>query len=180
MVKSIYIPDLFQQVIDNMNDGDALESPVFFDAGHYKDVTRNLTLKDSSINDGAKKYPLIWLVMDFVERKGSGKDYYCELNDIGIIIGVPTLPEYAMTDRRDKSFLPTLYPVYDEFMYQLTASGLFTATAPDDIPHDKIDRPYWGGVNLDGSGGSANLWNDMIDAIQIRKMQLFVNYQNCL
>jgi hypothetical protein len=179
MNKSIYIPDLFQQVIDNMNDAGDLDSPVYFDAGHYKDVTRNLTLKDNSINDKEKKYPLIWLVMDFVEKKGEGKDFYCALYDVGIIIGVPTRPEFTMNERRDNSFLAMLYPVYDQFLYQLTASGLFTASSPDDIPHEKIDRPYWGGVSLDGSGGSANFWNDFIDAIQIRRMQLFVNYSNC-
>jgi hypothetical protein len=76
----------------------------------------------------------------------------------------------------DKNFLPTLYPMYEEFMYQLSNCGFFACVNAESIPHEKIDRPYWGVADANGNG-AANFWNDKIDAIQIRKMQLFVNPQ---
>jgi hypothetical protein len=182
MVKDIIIVDLFKNVSDLVNaklaerETDPFVS--YFSYGHYAEVTKNLTQADRGVTTKGKKYPLIWLVMDFVERKGAaGKDYYAELPDLQILIATGSDAKSDTPQRYEQKFKTVLYPVYGALLEAICDSSYFTAVAPDDIPHEKIDRPYWGGQDTQNNG-AANLFNDFIDAIQIRKLQLFVN-QNC-
>lgn len=179
---SIHIPDLFQTIVGKVN---AVFStrvidpfPVFFDYGHYVEVTRNLTQKDASISQKDKKYPLIWLVMDFDEDFGSIDDGYCDLPALQILITVPTQPAITTPERVEKNFRPRLYPIYDELINQIFQSGLFQVINPENIKHRRTLRPYWGGQDSQGNG-TANLFNDFIDAIQIRNLQLKVNESVC-
>jgi hypothetical protein len=63
-------------------------------------------------------------------------------------------------------------------MEQIAGSGYFTISEAEAIPHERILRPYWGGQDSYGNG-TANLFNDFIDAIQIRKLRLVVNDMVC-
>lgn len=178
---TIVIPDLFKEIAARVNTvlSTRVNDPfkVFFDYGHYNEVTRNLTSKDGSVSQKDKKYPLIWLVMDFVEKAGETTDY-CELPDLQILIATVTNPAINTPERIEKSFKPRLYPVYVELMNQIEQSGYFSVSDPEAIPHERILRPYWGGQ--DGFGnGTQNLFNDFIDAIQIRKLKLNVNESVC-
>lgn len=177
----IIIPDLFKVVAAKVNDVLSTRAtdpfPVYFDYGHYTEVTRNLTNKDGSISQKEKKYPLIWLVMDFVEKAGD-ITAYCELPDLQILITTVTTPEITAAQRIEKTFKPRLIPVYSELMEQIEQSGYFSVSDSEAIPHERILRPYWGGQ--DGFGnGNTNLFNDFIDAIQIRKLKLVVNESVC-
>lgn len=170
MSSSIFIPGLFEQIVAKVQA--RLSTPVFFDYGHYVEVTRNLTQKDASITQRDKKYPLIWMVMDFVERYGDINYDYCQLPDLQFIIAVPTTAAMTTRDRIDKNFKPVLYPIYDAFKEEILESGMFSNADP--LDHEKIDRPYWGGQDNMGNG-TVNLFNDFIDAIQIRRLKLNVN-----
>lgn len=171
----IHIPTLFENIVAKvdaeLNTGTSPKR-VYFDYGHYVDVTRNLGDKDKSISQKGDKYPLIWLVMDFEERFGGEEYEYCELPDLQFIIAVPTKPAINARKRTEETFTPTLYPIYEEFKKQIAYSGYFGNAEP--LEHTKIDRPYWGGQ--DGLGnGQANLFNDFIDAIQLKRVRLNVN-----
>jgi hypothetical protein len=177
----IVIPDLFKAVAAKVNEALSTRATdpftVYFDYGHYNEVTRNLTSKDGSVSQKGKKYPLIWLVMDFVEKVGATTDY-CELPDLQILIATVTTPAITAAQRIEKTFKPRLYPIYSELMDQIEQSGYFSVGDAEAIPHERILRPYWGGQ--DGFGnGTANLFNDFIDAIQIRKLKLNVNESVC-
>lgn len=185
MSTPISITDLFKDVAEKVNAVLSTRAtdpfPVFFDYGYKNEVTRNLTHKDAGITTKDKKYPLIWLVMAFKERYVDDKDYYCELPDISIIIATITRNDSTSAQRIEANFVPRLYPIYTELLNQIAASGYFTVLSPESIPHEKIDRPYWGGEEETARTmtGSANLFNDFIDAIQIRGLNLFVNESVC-
>lgn len=178
----IVIPDLFKDIAEKVHNVLSTRVndpfPVYFDYGHYSEVTRNLTTKDGSISQRDKKYPLIWLVMDFVEKAGDLSDGYCELPDLQILIATVTRPEISTPERIEQNFKPRLIPVYSELMYQIEASGYFSIGEAEAIPHERILRPYWGGQDALGNG-KENLFNDFIDAIQIRKLKLKVNEEVC-
>ena len=170
MTSPIFIPDLFSTIVKKV--ATAIGYPVYFDYGHYNEVTRNLTQKDRSISQRDKKYPLIWLVMDYIEEFGELDYEYCRLPDLQFIIAVPTSAAKTTSDRITDNFKTILYPIYVEFKNQIQQSGYFNNADP--LKHEKIDRPYWGGQDTLGNG-QANLFNDFIDAIQLRRVVLNVN-----
>ncbi len=181
MMDFILIPDIFKVISQKVNATLSTRAqdpfPVYFDYGHYNEVTRNLTNKDGGTTSKTKKYPLIWLVMDFVEKCGEIVNGYCELPDVQILIATVTTPAITAPERIQKTFVPRLIPVYQELMKQIADSGHFDVTE-DAIPHERILRPYWGGQDALGNG-TANLFNDFIDAIQIRRLKLKVNESVC-
>jgi len=176
----IHIPDLFKAVVSKVDE--ALFSRavdpfhVYFDYGHVTEVTRNLTQKDLSISQKNKKYPLIWLVMDFEEEAGTIDDNYCNLPALQLFLCMPSRAEISTDERMQLNFFPRLYPMYIELLNQIDASGYFNLLNPLNIPHKRILRPYWDGK--EGTGLS-NYFNDFIDAIQIRNLTLQVNESVC-
>jgi len=173
----INIPELFLPVaaVVNAKFSTRGEDPfsVFFDYGHYIEVTRNLIQKENSISQKDKKYPLIWLVMDFPERFDRQSIGYCQLPRLDFIIAVPTEPELSTPERITKNFKPRLYPIYEAFMNAIVTSNIFYEQSLSELEYEKIDRPYWGGQDSNGNG-QANLFNDKIDAVQIRGLKLTV------
>jgi hypothetical protein len=157
----VNIPELFKTVVSEVST--TLDRAVYFDYGKLKDVTRKLTQKDMGITTGNKKYPLIWLVMNYAEHYGN-QDGFCELNSLTIMICNLTKPELTTQQRMIDNFIPNLYPIYDGFMSQLDDSGYFEPTGLAGVEHKKIDCPYW---NEDMLKGDLNQFNDHIDAIQI-------------
>lgn len=181
-MSNIHIPDLFSAIAAKVNDtfSTRLTDPfnVYFDYGHYAEVTRTLTQKDGGISQKAKKYPLIWMVMDYEENFGGTDDNFCELPALQFIIAVQTEIAITTPTRVEKSFMPRLYPIYSEFIEQIFQSGFFQVINPENIVHKRILRPYWGIQDSQGNG-QANIFNDFIDAIQIKGMQLTVNESVC-
>lgn len=176
--KVVNIAALFNSLAEKVNA--ALSSraenpfPVYYDFGRYVEVTRNLTSKDGGKESKNKKYPLIWLVVPYtvVDTWIEGP---CEIKNLEIIIATATKQASTTPDRINENFIPFLYPIYDELRKQIDISGYF-----DDIDFnndfERIDQPYW-----DGKQGTsqANLFNDYIDAIQLRGIRLTVNEQTC-
>lgn len=181
MMDYILIPSIFQKIAQRVDVAMSTRTVdpfhTYFDYGHYAEVVRNLKEKDGSINAKNSKYPLIWLVMDFVEKCGDVQDSYCLLPDLQLLIASGTSIEETTASRIENNFKNRLIPVYREFMSQLAASGFFFNIDADYVPHERILRPYWGGQET--GNGTANLFNDFIDCIQIRKLRLRVNENVC-
>jgi hypothetical protein len=116
--------------------------------------------------------------MDFDEAIGESPADYARLPGVQFIIAVPTEIEYTMAERRDKNFLPFLYPIYAEFIKQLAVAPELGMPGELLLKHTKTDRPYWGGGDQIGNG-TANLFNDFIDAIQIRNLKLNIKQKTC-
>lgn len=175
-----YIPDIFDSVVSRVSS--VFESrpvkpfKVFFDFGHYREVLRQLTWKDASITLKEHKYPLVWLVMDFDEFIGESPAFYAKTGLQFLILNSAD-SVWTMKERRDNNYLPVLYPVLAEFIKQVSSTVELGMIPEQKISFIKTDRPYWG---LDEGGNySANLFNDFIDAIQIRNLKINIINKTC-
>lgn len=174
MIGVINIPALFQELATRVNTALSPGLPVYFDYGRYIEVTRNLTSKSAAIASKNNKYPLIWLVYPFTVQEtiaGVG----VEILDMQIIIATITTAASTTPQRMEENFIPKLYPIYQELKKQIDNSGFFSDIDFDNV-HKRIDQPYW-----DGKDGSsvANMFNDYIDAIQLKNIRLQVNEETC-
>lgn len=143
-----------------------------YDWGHKSEMANTLTQMDNSKTQKPLKYPLVWLIMDFKEKKGKNWDVYSALG-INFLFAVDTHVNYTQPQRRDKSYLPKLLPMYGAFMQAISEQTAFMKPYIFGIEHDFLLRPYW------GDGVNANLFNDFIDAIEISNLNLEVAQKKC-
>lgn len=176
--KAIYIVDLIGEtvaatntaVIAELKVADPMITQVNYQYGSYDEICDTLD-KMTQGDQQFMRYPLFAVIMSFPEQKYQtiGFDDVPELN---IIIarrsdGVDKTPA-----RYTKNFKPVLYPVYLEWLNQLYLSPKFQTEQADNIPHTKIDYPYY-----DTEKGE-NRFNDYVDAIQI-KIKLKILLKKC-
>lgn len=174
MQKPIDIPSLFKditaKVSARLQARPVKPFAVYFDHGVYDTVNKNLITKDGSISLKNAKYPLVWLVTPLRQVKPRNADYYCELSDVQILILMGTNDSDSEDARIEKYFEPYLRPIYEELLNEIDRSCFFQVLSADAIPHEMKEWTYQSGTE-----GKYNLFNDFIDAIQIRQMRLLVN-----
>lgn len=158
-----YIPDLFAPVGIRM--AQLCKFDVFYDWGHKDEMTRKFDRLDASKTQKGKKYPLFWLVMDFDETHGKSMNTYANLS-LSFVLAVSTDPMFSQQQRRDKSFLPRLLPMYEAFLQAITEQTTMRKPYGPLIEHKAALRPYW------GDGVNKNLFNDFVDVIEIRNFNL--------
>jgi hypothetical protein len=162
-----YLPDIFEGIVTKVSQTftSSLTDPfnVYFDKGIQSQVAKNI------YKNNAPTFPLIWLVMNFIEDRGKDPELFGSVR-VEIIIAMPTDNSYTQQQRDDIVFKPRLIPVYDELLTQIIAERWFRVTTPD-LTHKRILRPYWGFGALNGVD-SKNLFENFIDAIQITDLFL--------
>lgn len=183
--KSIFIVDEVGKVVANVS---AKLTPVFqaldpgiqgvhYLHGHPLEIIDTLRQRDRSKNFKFKKYPLVALFQDFSEvRPGiPGIAYRLRLH---LIIAKATKPEYKSDERYTYNFKPYLYPIYQHFLVELDKHKLFmNYPGTDGIEHTKIDRLFWGREGL--YANEANIFEDFLDCIEIRDLELNVYSKIC-
>lgn len=149
----------------------ACEVILVFDHGHPIEIVNKI--KQYTHHDTLKfeVFPRICLFHDIEERIGFDREVSCDL-----VIVTNTKPEYSAANRYTYSFDPTLTPLYNLFMEQLSASKYVQSESGDYFEHTKYDRLYWGKSGLYGNSG--NIFNDFIDAIEINKLK-FKTLKTC-
>jgi hypothetical protein len=149
---------------------------VYFQPGHYAEAVKEL---DSKSQDPAKpeKYPLIWLVLD-MEEKVAPRLGISSQPQVEIVIAQDTLPNYSVQQREDNIFEPTIYPIYESLINQIMLCPSLDNHELKDIQHSKFNRYYWGGSDMIGNN-KANLFNDFVDAIQIKGLKLSIKNPIC-
>lgn len=125
-------------------------------------LTELQKMADASTTKGLR-FPLVALFMDFPEQ-GGGSAYYAEVKFPKISIATLTDFNDSPRKRYQKTFKTTLYPIYMEFMRQLTLHPNIVGNDPDMFPKFKWDRP---GTQPEGSNP-----NDYLDAIELQNLQL--------
>ena len=143
--------------------------------GPFEELIETLAQYDTDINLRNQKYPLIYLVTDFKEQRGRQAGVYADTR-LNIAICHQTEPTYKSAERKAKVFAPVLYPIYYQFMEEITKHSMTMAGSPDMLQHDKTDRYYWGTREL---GTSRNKLADYVDAIEIENLQAKFDYQPC-
>jgi hypothetical protein len=167
----IYVVDIFTAIVKKVSS--ELESTlgkVYFIYGHPIEAVNTITeLTDAGITKS--KYPLIYLYMKFDENYDVpiGIEYSVSLH---FAIATWTDPNWKSYERIEKTFKQVLYPVYDEFKYQIEHSGYFLLLSK--IPHNMAKQLYFSASN-----GKGNFATDHCDVIEITDMKLNILPMGC-
>lgn len=183
-MKLWYIVDVFREIVGKVSAKltpqlkgyDELITGVHYEHGHPMEVIETLNQKDASETYQFDKYPLIALFQDFPERVSDNTGIQSEAT-LHLIIARATKADFKAAERYDYNFRPVLYPVYEELLYQIHRHPAIISKGPALIRHTKYDRLYWGRQGLYGNEG--NIFNDRIDCIEIRDLQLKFNQKIC-
>ena len=161
------------QANDTAANGSTNIKAINYRYGHRLELLETLKQMDADPENKFLKFPLFYLVMDFIEQRGTKPGIYARLG-LNIVIAHQTEATFKITDRYAKVFKPVLYPIYYSFMEQLALQNGINESDENLIEHTKIDRPYW------GQNMKANLISDYVDAIELSNLGLLVNLKNCL
>lgn len=185
-MKPVYVADIMSDLVGKVStkltaqlqDFDSMITGVHYDHGHPIEIIETLQQKDKSgTNLVFAKYPLVALFHDFPEAYNSEPGFQGQVT-LHMIICRATDPTYKSDQRYDNNFKPVLYPIYAELMKQIVRSPYFMgAQSVNQLQHTKIDRLYWGREGLYKNEGS--VFNNFIDCIEIRDLQLKLNLNNC-
>ena len=150
----------------------------YFEAGHLTEIKATLQEKDESNLYKYQKYPLIILLLDINEGKGSNANN--SSISVDVLILNSTDSNYKALDRNDNNFKPILEPLYARFIQELKGCGYFVGIRkPEQIEHAKTNRYYWG--SQAEYGNTSNILGDHLDGIEITNLALEAKYSviNC-
>lgn len=183
-VQPVFIQDILAPIVAKVSTKllpslqafDPAITAVHYDYGHPLEIIETLSQKSQVDEFLYKKYPLVALFLDADLHRGKEIGVYGEFTlHMAIIRG--TDPLYKAKERDDYNFKPVLMPIYLEMMKQIRRSGAFFLSSEQMIPHDPINRYYWGKQGLYGNEG--NIFNDHVDCIEIKNLKLKVNINYC-
>jgi hypothetical protein len=159
------IVDVFADIVNSMKPGlDKLGLSTIYTYGKGIQILTYLQGLDNSITH-KQKYPLIALFMPFKEQMGG--DYYTTAKFSKIVIASLSNATDRPEERYQKSFNTILYPVYQEFLKQISRNPNVVLHNQDYIPHTKMDNPGSPPPKKDSAG-----FSDYVDAIEIYDMEL--------
>ena len=139
--------------------------------GHPMEINNVLQAWGKKPENSEIKYPLIALFQDFDEERGTNTGIMAEVS-LELIITTRTDPKFTADERMCKTFIPILYPLYDQFIQSLSRSGYFLIRNFSQIKHTKTDRMYWGRNNN-------AVFGDYVDAVHIQNLELKIKKFNC-
>jgi hypothetical protein len=150
-----------------------IDKPVFYFFGHTKEINNTLSSYSKTEEYRKQKYPAIFLIMDFAEKRNAKQGIEVETT-LQLLIVAESNKDDRAADRYEKVFKPVLYPIYEQFIKTLQNDSLIWKPLSGFIPHEKIDRPLISGMKMETADGVKNLFNDFLDAIEIRNLQLTI------
>lgn len=156
-------------IIENVVTNTAADygSPVYYEHGHPTEIVNTLQEKTQNDSEKFQKFPLIALLEDFETDPAVG--VFKTIAKLNILIITDTDKDYKASNRYTESFDKVLTPVYNLFMENLKKQrGVHVEH--NNIPVNTIYHLYWGKKGLYGTDG--NVFNDHIDAIEIKNMNL--------
>lgn len=142
----------------------------YFDYGTRKTINRALLDKNNG-EYNYQKYPLVALrlpvVLDTVNSITTA--------DINVLIATFTRKQYRPQERMANVFNPILYPLVRQFLNMLRLSGEFLSF---DADYQQIDRMFYGTESGDEQN-IANVFDDPLDAVEIRNLKLKFIADDC-
>lgn len=140
--------------------------------GHPQEIIQRLKEMSESPTGKYQMWPAVFLFTDVKISPSSVKGLYGDVS-LNMVIAYQTQPDFTAADRMEKNFLPILRPIYEELIYAIAYSGYFWVQSPKHLLGNDTDRLYWGREAIYGNDG--NIFNDRIDAIEIKNLTLTIN-----
>lgn len=175
-----YFVDVFGEIVKDvrLNYDTKNNLAPYYLYGPSMEILKVLTERDKSKDWKYRKYPLIALMQDFKETKGTDAKLEYIVNPTVRII-TSTKPDYYTEDRYSEVFKPFIYPIYEQLLISISESCMIDSGIPEDIKHDKWDRLSWGREGIEGPDGI--IFNDYLDAMDINFKELRVfKKQECI
>lgn len=141
---------------------------VFYMYGHITEIVNRLQ-KASEGKTTKVRYPLIVLLTDVPEKKKNGFQGDAKLQ---VLIVNHTDGNVYAPDRMEQNFKPILTPIKEEFLNQLSLYEGFTR--PGELIYTAIRHYFWG-----SQLNKANPFNDKLDAIELRDIEVTVKEKVC-
>jgi hypothetical protein len=163
------VVEILQEVVTKV----ALTIPgVRFEYGHPSDIAATLAAYSATAEYRIQKFPLIGLLLDFPQSKGTRPDVQTSPR-LNLFIATSTTATFTPVQRTENSFKPVLYPIRDEFFKQLGKHPLILKPEANQWNYQQVDRYQWGKGGLTYyENGKENAFNDYIDAIEITGLEL--------
>lgn len=143
----------------------------YSDYGTRKTINAKLLQKNGG-EFAYQKYPLIALrlpvIIDVSGEVARG--------DANILIAHFTRKQYNPQERIENVFVPILYPLQTLFLDMIRRSGEFLGYAKD---YQTIDRMFYGTESGDEQN-IANIFDDPLDAIELRNLKLEYLIDECI
>ena len=167
----ICVEDVFAQIVERMNKKlISLGLMTNYQFGTLREIVDNLDKLGNL--DNSLKYPLVALIEPFSQKKGI---FNVEsIMTIRFLIATYTRKQLKADERLQLNFKPILFPIYEEFIRQTCKSAYFRV---EEIPHTLVNHFEIGRESLSGYDG--NVFNDHIDAIEIKDMELSLKRKQC-
>lgn len=167
MTDAVYIVEEMKSVVDKVNDALSAagfdQLPINYMYGHPLEISNRLQELSNSPTEGHKKFPLIILFTDItIDRSLIG---FYGSTSLRMLVANLTQPEYISEKRTEINFKPVLHPIKKELINQIDRHIQFTYE--DELVFKETDMYYYGSeIN------KANVFNDRIDAIELRDIRL--------
>ena len=175
LTETAYVVDQFGYIVADAATRSGLTINYMY--GHPLEIVDILSELAKTQAQETSRFPLVAFFLDFEEVKGNRPDIESVVK-LNLAICSKTIPTYSATDRMTNSFKAILYPIYDALMEAILYSGYYSNVRKSIPPkHKKIDRLFWGKTGL--YNNTSNMFNDYIDAIEIKDLELEVYKQHC-
>lgn len=165
------LTDIFKdELIPKLNSelGESFGKTVYFEAGHYEELTARIDKKKNNVNL-QRVYPLVWLVMDYTQEENIGGYSIPRLR----LFIVEKSDGYTSTLQRIEAvFKPTLIPIWETLRKVMESN--FSLNAQTLTGFDLILHPY-----AQGLAKNANLFNDTVDSIEVSNISLMITNKIC-
>lgn len=149
-------------------------TPLYYMFGHPLEIVGRLQEITQSTTDKDKKYPLIALFADIPIDKTGPVGFYGRAK-LTIIIATLADPNMTAEQRIEATFKPILQPIKEQLVDQLFKHKQFSFA--DELKYWEIEHYYWGRQGL--YGNTANIFNDYIDAIELRDIDILIKNKIC-
>lgn len=169
----VYIVDEIRAVVEKVNAALTAANfgkTVYYMYGHPKEIAKRLQELSNSVTQQDKKFPLVILFTDITIDKnvpgffGSAK--------LRMLVANITQANYISEQRTEINFKPVLHPIKLELIKQISLHNQFTYEG--ELRYKETDMYFYGSQIND-----KNIFNDHIDAIELKDIQVNIKNKNC-
>lgn len=142
-----------------------------FQAGTLREITETLDVWSKSDTLKYEKLPIVCLVTPFAKRHPAGSEL--EQVKCTLFIACGTQATLRRQERQTKTFEPVLNPIVKETINQIINS-VICANYLIDVTYTEIEHDYW------AKDKQKSIFNEYVDAIEIRDLIFNLTPSNCL
>lgn len=176
-MNELEIVAIFREIVGRLQANGEMECvpaiQYLFGSSQY--IKDTLDVYSKSKLHSERKFPLVALFTPVLEERGE-VDYFSKAK-VSLIIACSSLHDWSNEEREIRSFRNILRPIYRRLLEVLKDDERFDWGYNEAIRHTYSENYDYGRYGAYTEGGEAV--SEPIDAINIRSLELKINYPNC-